>query len=152
MIKAMEILQNKVLIAVSIAWLIAQVSKPFLQYLRDREWNWSWFFSAGGMPSTHSAIIVAATTALGMLEGVASPEFAFGVAVSMVVLYDAAGVRRQAGEHARIINAIIEDLAHGHPLKEENLKELLGHTPGEVAIGVLVGLVVAVGVVTLMGR
>ncbi len=152
MINPMAIFQNTVLIAVSIAWLIAQVSKPFLQYLREREWNWSWFFSAGGMPSTHSAIIVAATTALGMLEGVASPEFAFGVAVSMVVLYDAAGVRRQAGEHARVINAIIEDLAHGHPLKEENLKELLGHTPGEVAIGVLVGLVVAVVVVTMMGR
>ncbi|HEY5119017.1 MAG TPA: divergent PAP2 family protein [Anaerolineales bacterium] len=152
MIKGMALFQNKVLMSVAVAWLIAQFSKPFLQYLRDREWNWSWFFSAGGMPSTHSAIIVAATTALGMLQGVASPEFALGVAVSMVILYDAAGVRRQAGEHARVINAIIEDLSHGHPLKEENLKELLGHTPGEVAIGVLVGVVVAVCVVTLMGR
>jgi acid phosphatase family membrane protein YuiD len=149
MIKGMALFQNKVLVAVAVAWLIAQVSKPFFQYARDREWNWSWFFSAGGMPSTHSAIIVAATTALGMLQGVASPEFAFGVAVSMVVLYDAAGVRRQAGEHARVINAIIEDLAHGHPLKEENLKELLGHTPGEVVIGVLIGLVVAVCTVLL---
>ena len=144
----MALLQNKVLVAVAIAWIIAQFSKPFLQYIRDREWSWSWFFSAGGMPSTHSAIITAATTALGMIEGVASPEFAFGVAVSMVVLYDAAGVRRQAGEHARVINAIIDDLSHGHPLKEENLKELLGHTPGEVAIGVLVGLVVAILVVS----
>jgi acid phosphatase family membrane protein YuiD len=152
MIKDMVLLQNKVLIAVAVAWVIAQSSKPFLQYIRDREWNWSWFFSAGGMPSTHSAIIVAATTALGMVRGLASPEFAFGVAVSMVVLYDAAGVRRQAGEHARVINAIIEDLAHGHPLKEENLKELLGHTPGEVAIGVLVGLAVAIIVVTWMSK
>jgi len=152
MIKGMGLLQNKVLISVAVAWLIAQFSKPFLQYLRDREWNWSWFFSAGGMPSTHSAIIVAATTALGMLQGVGSPEFALGVAVSMVILYDAAGVRRQAGEHARVINAIIEDLSHGHPLKEENLTELLGHTPGYVAICVVGGVVVAVVVVTLMGR
>jgi hypothetical protein len=152
MINGMALLQNKVLIAVAVAWMIAQFSKPFLQYLRDREWNWSWFFSAGGMPSTHSALIVAATTALGMVQGVGSPDFAMGVAISMVILYDAAGVRRQAGEHARVINAIIEDLAHGHPLKEENLKELLGHTPGEVAIGVLVGVVVAVCVVTLMAR
>jgi acid phosphatase family membrane protein YuiD len=83
---------------------------------------------------------------------VGSPEFALGVAVSMVILYDAAGVRRQAGEHARVINAIIEDLAHGHPLKEENLKELLGHTPGEVTIGVLVGLAVAFCVITFWGR
>jgi acid phosphatase family membrane protein YuiD len=137
------ILQNKVLMCVLVAWAIAQFSKPFVQYLRTREWGWSWFFSAGGMPSTHSAIIVAATTAVGIAVGFASPEFAFCVAVSMVVLYDAAGVRRQAGEHARVINAIIDDLAHGHPLKEENLKELLGHTPGEVAVGFLVGLAVA---------
>lgn len=148
----MEIFQNKVLWAVAVAWLIAQVSKPFLQYLRTREWSWSWFFSAGGMPSTHSSIIVAATTALGMIKGVASPEFAFGVAVSMVVLYDAAGVRREAGEHARVINAIIEDLSHGHPLKEENLKELLGHTPGEVLVGSLLGLVTAIFVIARLTR
>jgi acid phosphatase family membrane protein YuiD len=152
MIRAVEIFQNKVLWAVAVAWLIAQASKPFLQYLRTREWSWSWFFSAGGMPSTHSAIIVAATTALGMIKGVASPEFAFGVAVSMVVLYDAAGVRREAGEHARVINAIIEDLSHGHPLKEENLKELLGHTPGEVLVGSLLGLVTAIFVIARLTR
>jgi acid phosphatase family membrane protein YuiD len=139
----MEILQNKVLICVAVAWVIAQFSKPFIQYVRTREWEWSWFFSAGGMPSTHSAIITAATTAIGFTMGFASPEFALSVAVSMIVLYDAAGVRRQAGEHARVINAIIDDFSHGHPLKEENLKELLGHTPGEVIIGTLVGIVVA---------
>jgi acid phosphatase family membrane protein YuiD len=138
-----EMLQNDVLMCVAVAWLIAQFSKPFIQYLRTREWAWSWFFSAGGMPSTHSAIITAATTAIGIRMGLSSPEFAFSVAVSMIVLYDAAGVRRQAGEHARVINAIIDDLAHGHPLKEENLKELLGHTPGEVIIGTLVGVIVA---------
>jgi acid phosphatase family membrane protein YuiD len=147
----MEILQNKVLWCVVVAWFIAQFSKPFIQYLRTREWGWSWFFSAGGMPSTHSAIITAATTALGMELGFATPEFAFCVAVCMVVLYDAAGVRRQAGEHARVINAIIDDLSHGHPLKEENLKELLGHTPGEVIIGVLVGITVAILMMTNSG-
>jgi acid phosphatase family membrane protein YuiD len=140
----MEILQNKVLQCVVVAWCIAQFSKPFIQYLRTREWEWSWFFSAGGMPSTHSAIIVAATTSIGILLGFDSPEFALSVAISMIVLYDAAGVRRQAGEHARVINAIIDDFSHGHPLKEENLKELLGHTPGEVIIGVMVGITVAV--------
>jgi len=138
----MEIFHNKVLQCVAIAWFIAQFSKPFVQYLRTREWAWSWFFSAGGMPSTHSAIITAATIAIGILVGFDSPEFALSFAISMIVLYDAAGVRRQAGEHARVINAIIDDLAHGHPLKEENLKELLGHTPGEVIIGVVVGVAV----------
>ncbi len=140
----MEILQNKVLWCVLVAWFIAQFSKPFVQYLRTREWAWSWFFSAGGMPSTHSAIMTAATVALGMQLGFDSAEFALSVAICMVVLYDAAGVRRQAGEHARVINAIIDDLAHGHPLKEENLKELLGHTPGEVIVGTIVGVTVAI--------
>jgi acid phosphatase family membrane protein YuiD len=139
----MEILENKILACVLIAWLIAQFSKPFIQYLRTGEWAWAWFFSAGGMPSTHSAIITTATMAIGMRMGLASPEFAFSVAVAMIVLYDAAGVRRQAGEHARVINAIIDDLAHGHPLKEENLKELLGHTPSEVIIGMALGVTVA---------
>jgi acid phosphatase family membrane protein YuiD len=146
-----EILQNKVLISVTVAWAIAQFSKPFVQYLRTREWAWSWFFSAGGMPSTHSAIIVAATTAIGMQVGFDSPEFALSAAVSMIVLYDAAGVRRQAGEHARVINAIIDDLAQGHPLKEEDMKELLGHTPGEVIIGVLVGVTVAILMMNRLG-
>jgi acid phosphatase family membrane protein YuiD len=148
----MEILQNKVMWCVLVTWFVAQFSKPFVQYLREREWAWSWFFSAGGMPSTHSAIITAATVGLGMEVGFGTPEFAFCVAVCMVVLYDAAGVRRQAGEHARVINAIIDDLAHGHPLKEENLKELLGHTPGEVVIGVLVGVTIAILMMTLWGK
>jgi acid phosphatase family membrane protein YuiD len=140
----MDIFHNRVLCCVLVTWFIAQFSKPFVQYLRTREWGWAWFFSAGGMPSTHSAIITAATASLGMELGFGTPEFAFCIAVAMVVLYDAAGVRRQAGEHARVINAIIDDLAHGHPLKEENLKELLGHTPGEVIIGSLVGITVAI--------
>jgi uncharacterized protein len=139
----MELLQNHVLVAVVFAWLIAQVSKPFIYYLTDREWDWSLWFSAGGMPSTHSAIVVAATYAIGFISGFASPIFALGVAISMIVLYDATGVRRQAGEHARVINAMIEDLTHGHPLKEEHLKELLGHTPRQVFAGVILGLLVS---------
>jgi uncharacterized protein len=140
----MKIFDNQVLWCVLASWLVAQFSKPFVQYLRTREWAWSWFFSAGGMPSTHSAIMTAATIAIGVQLGFDSPEFALSLAVCMIVLYDAAGVRRQAGEHARVINAIIDDLSHGHPLKEENLKELLGHTPGEVIIGVLVGATITI--------
>jgi uncharacterized protein len=146
----MILLQNHVLIAVVIAWWIAQVSKPFIFYLTDREWDWSLWFSAGGMPSTHSAIMVAATVAIGMQEGFSSPLFALGVSICMVVLYDATGVRRQAGEHARIINAMIDDLTHGHPLKEEHLKELLGHTPRQVVGGVILGAIVAILTITII--
>jgi acid phosphatase family membrane protein YuiD len=95
------------------------------------------------MPSSHSALVIAVTHAIGLMQGFGSPLYALAIVLSMIVLYDATGVRRQAGEHARVINAIVSDLVSGHPLKEEQLKELLGHTPGEVIAGATLGLVVA---------
>ncbi len=137
------LLSNTVLIAALIAWSIAQVIKLPLHYLLKHEWDWSLLMSAGGMPSSHSALVVAVTHAIGLTQGFGSPLFALAIVVAMIVLYDATGVRRQAGEHARVINAIVSDLVAGHPLKEEQLKELLGHTPGEVLAGATLGLVVA---------
>lgn len=137
------LLSNTVLIAALIAWSIAQVVKLPLHYLLKREWDWSLLMSAGGMPSSHSALVVAVTHAIGLTLGFSSPLYALAVVLAMIVLYDATGVRRQAGEHARVINAIVSDLVAGHPLKEEQLKELIGHTPGEVIAGATLGLVVA---------
>ncbi len=134
---------NTVLWAALIAWSIAQVIKTPLNYLLKHEWDWSLFMSAGGMPSSHSALVMAVTHAIGLTQGFGSPLFALAVVLAMIVLYDATGVRRQAGEHARVINAIVSDLVAGHPLKEEQLKELLGHTPGEVIAGATLGLVAA---------
>ena len=134
---------NTVLIAALIAWSIAQVVKLPLHYLLKREWDWSLLMSAGGMPSSHSALVVAVTHAIGLTLGFSSPLYALALVLAMIVLYDATGVRRQAGEHARVINAIVSDLVAGHPLKEEQLKELIGHTPGEVIAGATLGLVVA---------
>ena len=136
-------LSNTALIAALIAWSIAQMIKLPLHFLLKKEWDWSLLMSAGGMPSSHSALVVAVTHAIGLTQGFGSPLFALAVVVAMIVLYDATGVRRQAGEHARVINAIVSDLVAGHPLKEEQLKELLGHTPGEVLAGATLGLVVA---------
>ncbi|HLC33422.1 MAG TPA: divergent PAP2 family protein [Anaerolineales bacterium] len=137
------LLSNTVLIAALIAWSIAQVVKIPLHFLLKREWDWSLLMSAGGMPSSHSALVVAVTHAIGLTLGFGSPLYALAVVLAMIVLYDATGVRRQAGEHARVINAIVSDLVAGHPLKEEQLKELIGHTPGEVIAGATLGLVVA---------
>ena len=136
-------LSNTILIAALIAWSIAQLVKVPLNYLLKHEWDWSLLMSAGGMPSSHSALSVAVTYAIGLTQGFGSPLFALALVLAMIVLYDATGVRRQAGEHARVINAIVSDLVAGHPLKEEQLKELLGHTPGEVIAGATLGLVVA---------
>jgi len=134
---------NKILIAALIAWAIAQTIKVPLEFLRTHKWNWSLLFRAGGMPSSHSALVVGLTHALGLYTGFASPLFAIGFVLCMIVIYDATGIRRQAGRHARIINKMITDLATGNPLKEEQLREVLGHTPREVAGGIILGMVTA---------
>jgi hypothetical protein len=95
------------------------------------------------MPSSHSALVISISYAVGLYTGFDSAEFAIAVMVCMVVVYDATGIRRQAGMHAALINAMINDLATGHPLKGEQLREVLGHTPLEALAGVIFGLAVA---------
>jgi acid phosphatase family membrane protein YuiD len=135
--------ENKVLIGMLAAWLLAQGLKPPMEYLRSREWKWRTLLSAGGMPSSHSALMVATTHGIGLFLGYDSPLFALAVAITMIVIYDAAGVRRQAGMHAERINVLFEELLRGHIWDQHELREVLGHTPLEVAGGVLLGLVVA---------
>jgi hypothetical protein len=141
---------NRVLIAALTAWSIAQVIKVPLEYLLHRDWDWSLLVSAGGMPSSHAALVVGAGVAIGIQEGLNSPLFALAVIVAMVVIYDAIGVRRQAGDHARVLNLMIDELLTGHPLAEKELKEVLGHTPREVVGGVLLGVFVAVGMMRVL--
>jgi uncharacterized protein len=139
----LDVFSNKILIPALAAWALAQVIKLPLEYVRIRRWNWQIVFSVGGMPSSHSALVIAAGWSIGLREGFDSTLFALGVVLSMVVLYDAAGIRRQAGRHAEIINVIISELAAGHPLKEAQLREVLGHTPLQVFAGTVQGIVIA---------
>jgi acid phosphatase family membrane protein YuiD len=140
------ILENGILIIALTAWGIAQALKVPMEYFRTRKWSWAMLMAAGGMPSSHSALIVGATQAIGLYHGYDDPLFALGVVVTMIVTYDAAGVRRQAGMHAERINLLFEELLHGHIWDEEELREVLGHTPLEVVGGILLGL----GVATIM--
>ena len=135
--------ENKGLIGMLAAWLLAQGLKPPMEYLRSREWKWRMLLSAGGMPSSHSALMVATTHGIGLFVGYDSPMFALAVAITMIVIYDAAGVRRQAGMHAERINVLFEELLRGHIWDQNELREVLGHTPLEVAGGILLGLVAA---------
>lgn len=137
------LLENKVLIGTLAAWLIAQGLKPPMEYLRSGKWKWHMLLSAGGMPSSHSALLVGATHGIGLFIGFDSPIFALAVAVTMIVVYDAAGVRRQAGMHAERINVLFDELLSGHIWDTNELREVLGHTPLEVVGGVLLGVVVA---------
>ncbi len=138
-----DILQNKALIAGLVAWLMAQVIKLPLDYLRTRKWNWALLLTTGGMPSSHSALMTGTVLAIGLYHGFDDPLFALGVAITMIVTYDAAGVRRQAGIHAQRINVLFDELLHGHPVSDRDLREVLGHTPLEVAGGILLGLIIA---------
>lgn len=141
----LDVFQNKVLIAGLIAWSLAQVIKIPLDFFRTRRWNWALFFTTGGMPSSHSSLMTATTLAIGLYHGFDHPVFALGVAITMIVTYDAAGVRQQAGIHAQRINVLFDELLHGHPINQRDLREVIGHTPLEVAGGILLGLVVATG-------
>ncbi len=134
---------NYVLIAALIAWAIAQTLKVPIEFLQTHKWNWALLIQAGGMPSSHSALVVAAAHAIGLSVGFSSPLFALAFVICMVVIYDATGIRRQAGRHAELINAMINDLAAGNPLKQEQLAEVLGHTPLEALGGIILGLLVA---------
>lgn len=140
----LDVFQNNVLIAVIIAWLLAQVLKIPTEYLRSRRWMWAMFFAAGGMPSSHTALMVAGTLAVGLYHGFDNPLFAIAVGVTMIIAHDAAGVRRQAGKHAERINLLVDELLHGHMWSEDELKEVIGHTPLEVIGGIILGLLVAI--------
>ncbi|RJP52845.1 MAG: divergent PAP2 family protein [Anaerolineaceae bacterium] len=140
----LDIYQNKVLDAVLIAWLLAQVLKIPTEYLRSRRWLWAMFFAAGGMPSSHTALMVSGTLAVGLYYGFDQPLFGIAVAATMIIAHDAAGVRRQAGKHAERINLLFDELLHGHMWSEDELKEVIGHTPLEVIGGIILGLLVAI--------
>lgn len=136
------LLANRVLICALAAWGTAQIVKVPVEYLRTRRWQWGWLLTTGGMPSSHSALIVGVANATGLYIGFDSPVFAIAIAIAMIVTYDAAGVRRQAGMHAERINVLFDELLQGHLWNEDELREVLGHTPFEVVGGILWGILV----------
>lgn len=141
-----DIIRNPVFLACIIASLSAQILKLPLEYLINKEWDWSLLFGTGGMPSSHSAVVTAATVSIGHYVGFNSPLFGLAFAVAMVVIYDATNIRRQAGFHAQQINRIIKELFEGKvkPAEEfEQLREVLGHSPAEALGGIILGTVVS---------
>jgi uncharacterized protein len=145
------IFQNHVLLTGITAWLLAQALKIPIDLLQNRHWNWALFFAAGGMPSSHSALVTSTAMAVGLHYGFDNPIFGVATALAMIVVYDATGIRRQAGMQAQKINVLVEELLKGHPISEEHLREVLGHTPLEAMGGVLLGLIIAFGLWFLWG-
>ncbi|MBM4432161.1 MAG: divergent PAP2 family protein [Chloroflexi bacterium] len=138
-----DLIGNRTLVATGASWLTAQTVKPILYRLTKGRWDWRWLISAGGMPSSHAAAVSALATAVGIGEGLDSAVFAVSLVMAIVVIYDAAGVRRAASIQARILNQILDELFSGRPIAQTRLRELLGHTPFEVLVGAVLGVTMA---------
>lgn len=130
------------LLAPLVAWAIAQAAKVTYTSVRQRGLNLRVLAETGGMPSSHSAIVMGLTAGVGKHAGVTSAAFAIALIFSFVVMYDAAGLRRAAGRQAEVLNRLVEDLVHMRGVQEAKLRELLGHTPVEVLVGAVLGVVV----------
>ena len=129
-----------------LATIIAQIIKFFVFTIRTRKINFKILTTTGGMPSSHSAGVIAMSTTVGLIEGFDSIIFAVAIGFSLVVMYDATGIRRAAGKTAACLNKIMEDFyKHNIQTLGGKLKELLGHTPLEVIIGAIFGAIFAYG-------
>lgn len=135
--------ENRVLLAALLAGFIAQILKVIVNYLVKGKIDFRLFVTSGGMPSSHTALVVALATGVCRELGWNSIEFAIAVVFALIVMYDAAGVRRAVGKQAEVLNIIMADVVHRGKFREERLKELLGHTPKEVFAGGVLGLIVA---------
>jgi uncharacterized protein len=149
-----EFISNPVTVATFVAWFFAQILKVPFQALRTKNWDWSVLLDPGHMPSSHSAVMTAVTTSIGLTNGWGSPIFLLALCITGVVIYDAAGVRRQSGFHAVRINIILEQLKRMEKWDQEEMKalaEIIGHSPAEAAVGATFGTLIALLVCKLMG-
>jgi acid phosphatase family membrane protein YuiD len=135
---------NQALVACVFAWAVAQLSKPLIHYVHSRRVNLRYLFTAGGMPSSHSAVVMALATRIGLDTGLSSLTFALAAIFAAVVMYDAAGVRRSVSLQARVLNRMLTEMFEAQQFNERRLRELIGHTPFEVFVGALVGVLSAI--------
>ena len=138
-----EIFRNPVFVPGITAWFLAQIIKVILTWITQRRMDMSRFVGSGGMPSSHSSLVTSVAVSVGLLEGFGSPIFGLSLVLALVVMYDAANVRRAAGDQARILNRVVGFLFREEEFDDKQLKELLGHKPIEVLAGALLGTLTA---------
>ncbi len=140
-----EFFHNSILITALTGWFVAQVLKVLFVLIWNRRFDIKRMVGSGGMPSSHSAFVVSLACGVGFVEGFSSTFFALAVCFALVVMYDAAGVRRAAGQQARILNQMVEQWEKGNfSVTDKRLKELLGHSPIEVFAGAILGFMIAI--------
>ncbi len=144
-----ELFANRIFLAGLLGWTVAQVSKTIIHLIINKKFEIERMVGGGGMPSSHSATVCAVATAVGMVSGVASVEFALSLCFASIVMYDAMNVRMETGRQGKVLNDMLEVFRNmGKDISpEERLKELVGHTPFQVLIGAVTGIIVAVLVV-----
>jgi len=135
-----DIVTNEVLIVPVCVWAIAQLLKGLTETLKQKRFDLSFFITSGGMPSSHSAMVSALATAVALTTGFDSALFAVSTILAMVVMYDAAGVRWAVSRQASILNRIVRELRLRRPRGERDLRELIGHTPFQVIVGSVLGI------------
>ena len=135
--------QNKILIITLSVWGIAQGLKVFRGIIREKRLDFRWFIGTGGMPSSHAAGATALATTCGLEFGFDSVEFALAAVFAMVTMFDAQGVRRSTGQQAVVLNRIMDDIYWKGNIEVDRLKEFIGHTPIQVFIGAMLGLILA---------
>ena len=143
------ILQNRILIAGCVAWLISQIIKGVIHLIIHKRFVWERLLGDGGMPSSHSATVTAVAVMTGLRCGWDSPVFAIAVVLALIVMHDAMGVRQETGKQAKVINSMVElfnSMGRGELTPEETLKEFVGHTRGQVLVGAALGAVIALAI------
>lgn len=139
-----DFFSNIPLVSALAAWLTAQIIKFITELIRYRKIDIEKLTGSGGMPSSHSAAVCALATSIGFYEGLNSVVFALAFMFGIIVMYDAMGVRREAGKQAQVLNKMIKDIFNDKPeYFQKNLKELVGHTPFQVLCGAILGVIVS---------
>lgn len=143
----------EVLTSAMMSAFMAQFLKIVFYFKTHKKINFKILTETGGMPSSHSSFVIALSTSVALVDGYLSTQFAIAIGYALVVMYDAAGLRRSAGKMATVLNKVVDDYYHEKPAKpSERLIELLGHTPIEVLMGALLGFVMALAYHVILHR
>lgn len=138
-----QLSRNKIFMTTLSAWIVAQSIKVIIGVIRQKKFDFRWLIGTGGMPSSHAAGASCLAAAIGLEYGFDGVYFALAASFAIVVMFDAQGVRRAAGRQARILNKITEDIYWRGRIDDSRLRELVGHTPIEVIVGCILGIIIA---------
>ncbi|NQU95104.1 MAG: divergent PAP2 family protein [Candidatus Omnitrophica bacterium] len=138
-----ELAKNKILFITVYTWAITQTLKVLTGVVREKKFNFRWLIGTGGMPSSHAATVSGMATAVGLSVGFDSAMFVVALVFAIIVIFDAQGVRRASGKQAEVLNKMLDDIYWKKHIQEDRLKELLGHTPVEVLVGIASGIIFA---------